>query len=190
MTWSGRWVVVTALLSLTACAGPRSRARTASEDVREESTPGELVRRGEAFAALGDMTRAEQYFVAALKAGGDAGALVRRLVAVCVADGRYPVALEYAEEHLRNHPTDVAVRHAAATVRAALGDVGGARVELRAVLGSRPDIADAHYALAILAKGEGDVMGADASFREYLRLAPNGPRAEVARANLMQTVPR
>lgn len=158
--------------------------------MRSESKPAELERRGEAFAAIGDMTRAEQYFAAALKAGGDAGALVRRLIAVCVADGRYPVALEYAEDYLRNHPRDVEVRYAAATVHAALGDVEGALQGLRSVIAERPTLADAHYAVAQIEKGEGDVMAADASFRRYLALVPKGERADVARANLMQTVPQ
>jgi len=174
----------------TGCASQRQDMHRGLETMRRESTPSELEARGEAFAALGDMTRAEQYFVAALKAGGEPGALVRRLVAVCVADGRYPVALEYAEDYLRNHPNDADVRYVTATVRAALGDVEGARQSLRSVLASRPELVDAHYALAIIERDGGDAMAADEQFRHYLRLSPNGPRAEVARANLMQSVPQ
>ncbi|MBX3204925.1 MAG: tetratricopeptide repeat protein [Labilithrix sp.] len=194
MSRSGKyWGSVAALVVLAAvagCAPAESKLDRGLETMRRESTPTELSARGEAFAALGDMTRAEQYFVAALKAGGEPGALVRRLVAVCVADGRYPVAIEYAEDYLRNHPRDVDVRYVTGTLRAALGDASGAKEELRAVLAAKPNLADAHYALAQIARTEGDVMGADAAFRQYLRLEPAGRHAEAARENLMQTVPQ
>ena len=65
-----------------------------------------------------------------------------------------------------------------------------ARRELRAVLALRPNVAEAHYALATLEKSRGEIMAADAEFREYLRLAPAGAHIEVARANLMRRVPR
>jgi len=174
-------------------ASASSKANSMHEGMavmRRESNPTDLAQRGEAFAALGDMTRAEQYFVAALKAGGESGSLVRRLIAVCVADSRYPVALDYAEDYLRNHPADVEVRFAMATVRAALGDVEGAREGLRSVLIARPALADAHYALAQLEKGQGDVMAADVEYRKYLTLVSTGQRADVARSNLMQSVPQ
>ncbi|MBX3199845.1 MAG: tetratricopeptide repeat protein [Labilithrix sp.] len=185
--WGGAALLVAALAG---CAPAESKLDRGLETMRRESKPEELSARGEAFAALGDMTRAEQYFVAALKAGGEPGALVRRLVAVCVADGRYPVAVEYAEDYLRNHPRDVDVRYVVGTLRAALGDAARAKEELRAVVAAKPNLADAHYALAQIAKTEGDVMGADAEFRQYLRLEPSGRHAEVARENLMQTVPQ
>lgn len=207
MSMRGRyWAVVTAMVSLggaMGCAPAESKLDRGVEAMRRESNPTALSSRGEAFAALGDMTRAEQYFVAALKAGGEPGALVRRLIAVCVADGRYPVAIEYAEEYLRNHPRDVDVRYVMATVRAALGDASTAKEELRVVLAAKPNLADAHFALAQIARTEGDVVEADAELRHYLRLEPSGRHAEVAQETLrlasqppaeiqtlMQTVPR
>lgn len=184
-------VVLGSIPTALGCAStPGAKMAHGTLAMRSESSAAKLTARGEAFAALGDMTRAEQYFVGALKAGGDPGPLVRRLVAVCVADGRYPVALDYAEEHLRNHPSDLDVRYAAATLRAAVGDVGSAREGLRAVIAAKPDLAEAHYALAQIEKGQGDVMAADASFRHYLRLSPEGPHAEAARSNLIQSVPQ
>jgi Tfp pilus assembly protein PilF len=99
------------------------------------------------------------------------------------------VALEYAEEYLRKHPGDVDVRYAAATLRVAIGDEKRAREELLRVLAAKPSFADAHYAIALLDKDKGDVMAADAEFRAYLAASPDGEHAEVARANLMRTVP-
>lgn len=157
--------------------------------MQRESAPDELMARGDQFAAVGDMTRAEQYFAASLRSSGDAPRLVRRLVAVCAADGRYPVALEYADDYLRNHPRDADVRFVAATLRIAIGDEKKAREELALVLGAKPGFADAHYTLAMLEKGNGDVMAADKEFRAYLAVAPDGAHGEVARENLMRTVP-
>jgi tetratricopeptide (TPR) repeat protein len=171
------------------CAAPQSKMQRGIEVMQAESAPDQLAGRGDSFAAVGDMTRAEQYFVAALRSGGEPAPLVRRLIAVCVADGRYPVALEYAEEYLRKHPSDVDVRYAAATLRVAIGDEKRAREELLRVLAARPSFADAHYAIALLDKDKGDVMAADAEFRAYLASAPDGEHAEVARANLMRTIP-
>jgi tetratricopeptide (TPR) repeat protein len=171
------------------CAAPQSKMQEGVAVMKAESAPDQLAARGDSFASLGDMTRAEQYFVAALRSGGEPARLVRRLIAVCVADGRYPVALDYAEEYLRNHPADVDVRFAAATLRIAIGDEKRGREELALVLAARPGFADAHYALALLDKGKGDVMAADAQFRAYLAASPDGAHVEVARANLMRSVP-
>ncbi len=171
------------------CATPQSKMQRGVEAMRAESSPQQLAARGDAFAAVGDMTRAEQYFVAALRSGAEPARLVRRLIAVCAADGRYPVALEYADEYLRKHPADVDVRFAAATLRLAVGDEKRAREELALVLAAKPAFGDAHYALALLDKGNGDLMAADAEFRAYLDVAPDGDHVEVARANLMRSVP-
>lgn len=171
------------------CAAPQSKMQRGVEIMQAQSAPDQLAARGDAFASVGDMTRAEQYFAAALRSGGEPARLVRRLIAVCAADGRYPVALEYADDHLRKHPGDVDVRFAAATLRLAAGDEKRAREELALVLAAKPGFGDAHYALALLDKGKGDVMAADAEFRAYLAAAPDGEHVEVARENLMRAVP-
>jgi Tfp pilus assembly protein PilF len=115
--------------------------------------------------------------------------LVRRLIAVCAADGRYPVALEYADDHLRRHPRDIEVRFAAATLRIAIGDEARARAELGLVLAARPEFGDAHYTLALLDKGNGDARAADLEFRAYLAIAPEGEHREIAQENLLRSVP-
>lgn len=187
--WSGIAVALVCAAGSFGCSAPQSRMQEGVEAMKAESNPAQLAERGDAYAAAGDMTRAEQYFVAALRSGGEPARLVRRLVAVCVADGRYPVALEYADDYLRRHPSDTEVRYAAATLRVAIGDEQRARDELKLVLGAKPGFGEAHYVLALLDKDKGDVMGADAEFRAYLASAPDGEHAEVARANLMRTVP-
>lgn len=191
-TWmknSAMAMALTWALAATGCAAPQSKMQRGVETMQAESAPEQLAARGDAYAAVGDMTRAEQYFAAALRSGGEPARLVRRLIAVCAADSRYPVALEYADDYLRKHPSDVDVRFAAATLRVAVGDEPRARQELATVLAARPGFGDAHYTLALLEKGNGDPLAADVQFRAYLANSPNGEHGEVARENLLRAVP-
>lgn len=154
-----------------------------------EASAVELLRRGDASARLGDMTRAEQYFVLARRAGADAHDVTSRLLAVCVADQRYPVALEYAEEHLRLHPTDSQVKFAAASLQAALGNLPQARELMLEVLGEQPAWAEAHYALASLLRQSGEEsMLANEHDLTYLKLRPAGEYAEAARERLRRSL--
>lgn len=169
------------------CAAAQPKIQRDLETMERESTPAQLVSRGEAFAAVGDMTRAEQYLAAAMRAGGNRDVLTRRLVAVCVADNRYPAALEYAEDYLRKHPGGTDMRFASAAIRRALGDTRGARNELGQLLRAQPNFADAHFVLAQVDRDEGDFMGADAEYRNYLRFAPKGEHVDEARENLLRS---
>ena len=191
-SWMKKSAIVTTLawaIATMGCAAPQSKMQSGVEAMKAESSPEQLAARGDAYAAVGDMTRAEQYFAAAMRSGGEPARLVRRLVAVCAADSRYPVALEYADDYLRKHPADVDVRFAAATLRVAVGDEARARQEIAMVLAAKPGFGDAHSTLALLEKSNGDPMAADAQFRAYLAASPNGEHVEVARENLMRAVP-
>ncbi len=183
--------VALALGSVAACAPtPQQKAKTDMAVIERETTPARLQKRGESAAMAGDFTRAEQYFVAAIKAGGDARLLTKRLLVVCVNDGRFPVAATYGEDYLRSHPGDTDIRYAVATVYIGVGELAHARDELTRVVRERPEIADAHYALASVLHQQGDaLLDADLQFREYIRLEPNGQYAEAARASLLKSVP-
>lgn len=176
------------LLVGLSCAGCGSGALSQQRDraaLSKESSVHELMARGDASAAAGDMIRAEQYFVSALKAGGDERKLVRRLLVVCAADQRYPAAVEYAEQYLHRRPADVDLRFAAASLQAAIGDTRRARELLDSVLRERPNWAEAHYALASMMRAGGEPLAlADLHDLQYLKLNPNGPLAETARARL------
>ncbi|HYP74641.1 MAG TPA: tetratricopeptide repeat protein [Polyangiaceae bacterium] len=169
----------------TACGSGALSAQAGREAMRKESSLRELLSRGDASAAIGDMIRAEQYYVSALKAGGDERKLVRRLLLVCTADQRYPAAAEYAEHYLHRYPTDVDLRFAAASIQLAVGNTHRARELLDSVLRERPDWAEAHYALASMMRAGGEpVASADLHDMQYLKLDPNGPLADTARARL------
>lgn len=182
--------LLSAVLGVTACAPSAPKAAKTMDVIRQESTPDRLLARGDSAASVGDLTRAEQYFVAAMSAGGDERALTKRLLIVCSADSRFPAAAKYGEDFLRRHPGDTEVRFAVATVYIALGEAARARVELEQVIKERPDIADAHYALADVLRHDGTaLLEADGQYREYLRLSPTGPNAEAARSLLLKSVP-
>ena len=157
---------------------------------RREATTDKLLDRGKAFAAIGDTTRAEEYFAAALDQGADPRAVMPLLLQVCVQTGRYRSAIQHAENHLRKHPDDLRTRFVVGTLYSAIGETKDAKTALETVVSARPDDAKALYSLAILARdNENDVVGADRHFREYLRIEPNGAHAEEARASLLKRMP-
>jgi len=181
-----------AFLVLVACgSSPGQEARSNVDTFQRDQRPERLVEIGKAFAKMGDLTRAEQYFAAALDAGADGRVVVPMLVTVCIRDGRYRAALEYGEAHLTKHPSDARTRFVVATVYAGLGEAEPARKHLEKVLGERPTEAEAHFALAVLMRESlRDPVGADQHFREYLRLSPKGAHAEEAEASLLKSVPQ
>jgi tetratricopeptide (TPR) repeat protein len=186
---------------LAACAavagGATSCAPTAADHVKaemavmkQEGKADKLIDRGKAFAAVGDTTRAEQYFAAAISSGADERVVVPLLLTVCARDGRYRVAIQYAEGYLKEHPADLRVRFVLGTLYAAVGEPDAAREALRVVVDARPEDADAHFALGVLLRdSDHDYAGADQQFREYIRLKPRGSHAEEAQASLFKSVP-
>lgn len=184
-----------ALLVTSAClvgcgASRGEEARANVEAFEHDQRPVRLLELGKAFAARGDLTRAEQYFAAALEAGADSQKVIPLLLKVCVRDGRYRAALEHGEGHLRKHPKDSATRFVVASIHAGIGESDPARRHLERVIDERPAEAEAHFALAVLLRESfKDPVTADLHFREYLRLAPRGGHAEEAEAGLLRSVP-
>jgi len=170
------------------CGGQTQAVRDRAA-LKHEVSPEELLRKGDASAKVGDMTRAEQYYVMAQRAGAPEQQVVQRLLVACVADQRYPVALEYAEQYLRRHPADIELRFATASLKAALGDLPAAREMMTQVLHERPTWAEAHYALASVLRQSGEEQQlADEHDLEYLKLKPQGTYAEAARGRLRQSL--
>lgn len=183
--------IILLLFSCVACASsPEQRLRADVHVFQEEQTAQKLSARGRAFAAVGDTTRAREYFDAALEAGGDDRVLTPLLLSVCVRDGRYRLAIEYAERHLRRHPRDARMRFVLGTLRAGVGESVSAEADLSQVLATAPDNSDAHYALAVLLRDQrADLVGADQHFRAYLALQPEGEHSEEAKSSLLLAVP-
>jgi tetratricopeptide (TPR) repeat protein len=185
--WAAPALLLLAGSSTTACGASAVQQR---EELRKQSSAAELQRRGEVCARLGDLTRAEQYLIAALKAGGDEKQLTERLLVVCVADQRYPAAVEYAEQYLHRHPDDDDIKFATATLHVALGDMERARKLLEQVLRSRPDWPEAHYALASVLREQGEARElADVHDLAYLKQRPQGALSAAARARIAERMP-
>jgi Flp pilus assembly protein TadD len=177
-----------ALLGATGCASTAPRAGAPA--VARPPTTAELVERGRAFGAYGDLTRAEQYLSAALDHGAAPRDVLPTLVRVCVQGGRYRVASLYTANALQRDPEDPSLRLLHGILEAAVGDPRVALHEYETVLKVRPDDSDAHYAVAVLLRDTlDDPAGADFHFREYLRLSPEGAHAPDARASLLQRMP-
>lgn len=188
MTGRAFAILLTAAL-LAACASKSAEMRANLDTFNSERTPDKLLARGRAFAALGDTTRAEEYYAAALEAGGNEKEIMRLLLEVCVRDGRYRAAIEYAKPYVQRHPDDVRCRYVLGTLYQAVSEPKSARSELEVVVRTMPDEPDPHFALATLLRDdERDLVAAESQFREYLRLAPNGNHAEEARASLLRVV--
>jgi Flp pilus assembly protein TadD len=171
---------------VTACASTESdKLRANVEIVRRETRPDVLLAKGEAYEAVGDSTRSEQYLATAIAAGGDEAVLMQRIIRVCVADRRFRAALAYADDYLRRHPGDRDMRFAHGAISAAIGEGATARADLRALVRGWPDDPEYHFALAILLRDEPDeAAAAREQFALYLKLDPNGKNAEMAHAEL------
>jgi tetratricopeptide (TPR) repeat protein len=184
-------VLLLGTLAAAGCAAaPAPRPRAEESALRRGPTVADLVERGRAFAAVGDATRAEQYLSAALEAGADPVQVLPALLHVCVEARRYRVALRYAAEYVRRSPDSASLRLLHGLLEAAVGDQAVALREYEAVLRAHPDDPDGHYAIAVLLRDAlDDPGGADAHFREYLRISPDGQRAPEARAALLERLP-
>src|SRR5262249_44968221 len=127
-----RYVLLALLLA--ACGpSPGEQVQKNVATFKADQRADKLVAAGRAFAQVGDLTRAEQYFAAAIDAGGDEAKILPMLLAVCVQDGRYRVAISYDESYLHKHPDDVRARFVLGTLYQAIGDREAARMELEKV---------------------------------------------------------
>lgn len=184
----GGFALVTAFL-LVACASKEAEVHANLATFNSERTADKLLARGKAFAALGDTTRAEEYYAAALDAGANEKEVMTLLLEVCVRDGRYRAAIEYARPYVSKHPEDVRCRYVLGTLYQAVAEPKNARSEFEVVVQTIPNEPDPHFSLAmVLRDDEHDLVAAEGQFREYLRLAPNGNHAEEARASLLRAV--
>jgi Tfp pilus assembly protein PilF len=158
--------------------------------MKKAERPEKLIQEGRAFATVGDTTRAQEYFAAAIARGADEAKVIPLIVEVCVRDGRYELAIDYASRYARKRPNDVRMRYLLGTLYAAIGDAGRARGELEFVVQAKPNDPEPHWALAkVLHDQAKDPTLADGQFRAYLRLAPTGAHADEARASLLSQEP-
>ena len=176
---------------MTACSASRGAggASDANKGVTEDRDPAFLVERGKAFAAAGDLVRAEQYLAAALTVGGDERVVVPLLVRVCVASHHYRLASDYADQLLARNPNDSRLRLLVGALYVSIGSPARAREHLERAARELPSDGDVQFAVAVFFRDDlADKAAADPYFREYLRLQGNGAHAAEARASLMERV--
>src|SRR5215207_6235539 len=94
----------------SACMSSAAELESRIETVERANEPTKLARAGDAFAAVGDYTRAEQYYNLAVENGSNELELVPRLIRVCVRAQRTGAAIQYAEKHWRKSPRNEGVR--------------------------------------------------------------------------------
>jgi tetratricopeptide (TPR) repeat protein len=149
--------------------------------------PAMLVRQGDAFAADGDFTRAQQYFAAAIAAGGNANEILPHLLEACIAAGDLRLASEYAENALSRRPDDSNLRFVAGALLARIGNRPAAREHLVQAASEMKSNAKVQFLVATFFRDDmQDRVDADPYFRDYLRLEPKGEHASEARASLME----
>ncbi|MGC4067147.1 MAG: hypothetical protein QM784_21410 [Polyangiaceae bacterium] len=183
------WVVAFCLLA-SGCVRQAVVADEAATRARDrERAAEEMLTSARNLLEAGDFGRAEQYAEFAARNGAKAEAVVPLVLEACIRDQRFRAAVEHGRYHLKRHPSDDAVRLLVASIHGVLGEPDLARREFERVIEDHPDWAQAHYSLAVLLRDEvGDFSAADAHFREYLRLAPEGAHRAEAAGSLLSRV--
>ena len=184
-----------ALLSLLFCVllGCAHAHGSPSSSPRADGTalsPDQMIAIAHELERRGDPQRAQQYVRRAISAGAPEGRLMPWLLRLCVADGQYRLAADYAEDYLRSHPEADELRLLLAALYEAVGRDAAAIEQYERVLARHPDEARAHFALATLLHDGGlGAAEADAHYRAYLALEPHGTQAAEARALLLKELP-
>jgi tetratricopeptide (TPR) repeat protein len=182
-------VVTTALFAVGCGASLNEQPKHAGPHYSPLKDPNVMVEHAEAFAENGDFTRAQQYYSAALAAGGKSSVIMPKLLKACIASGDLRLATEYAEQELSKNPEDGSLRFVTGALQAQIGNRPAARrhlVEAAAKMKQNPKV---QFSVATFFRDDmQDRAEADPYFREYLRLAPTGEHAAEARGSLMERV--
>jgi tetratricopeptide (TPR) repeat protein len=123
---------------------------------------------GRAYWIKGDpasVDKAAEHFQTTLKLSPDFLLAKQGLARIRLAQGQNGVAVQIAEEILQNNPANLQGKLIRATGLANLGDAQKAREELRSILSTHKDSADARYQLASLDLREKHYAEAEAGFR-------------------------
>ena len=182
-------VVATAFFAFGCGANAIERSKTAAGQQSPLKDPAVLAQQGEAYASAGDFTRAQQYYAAALAAGGKSNAILPQLLRACIAAGDLRLASEYAETELSRNPDNARLRFLTGALHAQVGNRLIARKHLVQAATDLKDDAKVQFSVATFFRDDlQDIVGADPYFREYLKLAPKGEHAPEARGSLMERV--
>jgi tetratricopeptide (TPR) repeat protein len=185
------FVFATALFAVGcgASANESTKQHQAGPKYSPLKDPVVMMEHADAFAENGDYTRAQQYYSAALAAGGKPSVVLPKLLRACIASGDLRLATEYAEQELSRNPDDAKLRFVTGALHAQIGNRPAARNHLAQAAEQLKQNPKVQYSVATFFRDDlQDRVSADPYFREYLRLAPNGEHAAEARGSLMERV--
>lgn len=184
------FVVATALLAVGCGAAVNEQPKhSGGPHYSPLKDPAVMMEHADAFAENGDFTRAQQYYSAALAAGGKSSVIMPKLLKACIASGDLRLAAEYAEQELAKNPDDAHLRFVTGALQAQIGNRPVARKHLSLAASQMKQNAKVQFVVATFFRDDVQDRGeADPYFREYLRLAPNGEHAAEARGSLMSEV--
>jgi tetratricopeptide (TPR) repeat protein len=177
------------LVLMSGCGRPAGQTAADQHKVREDRDPVKLVAQGKAYFEMGDSLRAQQYFAAAIKSGGDEREIFPHLLRACVAGKNYRLAVDYAEASLAKHPQDARLRFLTGALLGELGDTTRSRERFERAAEELPSDPEVQFTVGVFFRDNAvDVVNADRYFRQYLTLAPQGQHADEARGSLMARV--
>jgi len=180
------FAVVTAVFAVGCGSSLNGTSKTAPP-ASPLKDPVALVEDGDTFAQNGDFTRAQQYFAAAIAAGGKSSVILPRLLKACIAGGDLRLASEYAETALARNPEDAHLRFVTGALQAQIGNRPAARDHLVIAAKELDKDANVQFSVATFFRDDmQDRIEADPYFREYLKLSPRGEHAAEARGSLME----
>jgi len=181
--------LATALLAAGCGANMNESTKKPSSAMAPLKDPNVLAKQGDLYADAGDFTRAQQYYAAAIAAGGSAKEILPHLLRACIASGDLRLAAEYAENQLSRDPEDAHLRFVTGALQAQIGNRPAARDHLVVAAKQLKDNPKVQFSVATFFRDDmQDRIEADPYFREYLRLAPKGEHAAEARGSLMELV--
>lgn len=176
------------LALLAGCAAPANQPPLAAARAPLKDA-GLLSERGDAFSEVGDFTRAEQYYGAAIAAGANPAVILPRLLRACLGAGDLRLAADYAETELSRAPDNARLRFLVGALHAKVGDGVSARTHLVRAATELPRDAEVQFSVAAFFRDDmKDRVASDPFFREYLKLEPAGRHAVEAKNSLMETV--
>ena len=183
------FVVATALFAVGCGAAVNEQPKHAGAQYSPLKDPKVMMEHADAFAETGDFTRAQQYYSAAIAAGGNSREIMPKLLKACIAAGDLRLAAEYAEQELARNPDHSQLRFVTGGLHAQLGNRTAAREHLSLAASQMKTNAKVQFSVATFFRDDlQNRVEADPYVREYLRLAPNGEHAAEARGSLMQRV--
>jgi len=187
-------VLLLAAFGLAACQGcAAAKAKAPGPSPAAALSPLKdpvlLAEQAAALAEAGDTMRAEQYYLAALAAGGSSKSIVPRFLKTCVESGQLRLAVEYMRPALSADPDNAHLQFLAGAIYAQLGDRAAARESLVRAADALKDNAEVQFAVGTFFRDDlGDRVGSDTYFRRYLEVAPKGEHAAEAKASTMERV--